>query len=289
MRPCLAPDPNPHAPRIAAPAGTCDTHCHVIGPQSRYPFSEPRSYTPPDSPVEAYRRLRETLGIARSVIVQPGAHGFDNSVTTDAIAALGDSARGIAVVSPDISEEDLADLDAKGIRGLRLSTLLSGGVGTENIVRMAEKVAPLGWHILLHLKSADELPALVPMIRNLPVDVVLDHMARVTGVEGVDSAPFQALLELLTKTDTCWTKVCSWYRLSGEAAPFDDMRVMAEAVLAARPDRVLWGTNWPHPLLFDGPMPNDGDLMDEFMGWAGTDTVRQAVLVDNPARLYGFR
>lgn len=288
MRPCLAPDPHPHPPRLRAPAGTCDTHCHVIGPQRRYPFSEPRSYTPPDAPVETYSAVRETLGIDRSVIVQPGAHGFDNTVTTDAIAVLGDSARGIAVVPPEITEAELVVLHDKGIRGLRLSTLLSGGVGTDNIARMAEKVAPLGWHILLHLKSADELPALMPMIRHLPVDVVLDHMARVTGVEGVDSPPFRALLELLTKTDSCWTKVCSWYRLSGAAAPFDDMRRMAEAVLAARPDRVLWGTNWPHPLLFDGPMPNDGDLMDQFMDWAGTDAVRQAVLVDNPARLYGF-
>lgn len=288
MRPCLAPDPHPHPPRLRAPAGTCDTHCHVIGPQRRYPFSEPRSYTPPDAPVETYRAVRETLGIDRSVIVQPGAHGFDNTITTDAIAVLGDSARGIAVVPPEITEAELAVLHDKGIRGLRLSTLLSGGVGTDNIARMVEKVAPLGWHILLHLKSADELPALMPMIRHLPVDVVLDHMARVTGVEGVDSPPFRALLELLTKTDSCWTKVCSWYRLSGAAAPFDDMRRMAEAVLAARPDRVLWGTNWPHPLLFDGPMPNDGDLMDQFMDWAGTDAVRQAVLVDNPARLYGF-
>lgn len=288
MRPCLAPDPHPHPPRLRAPAGTCDTHCHVIGPQRRYPFSEPRSYTPPDAPVETYSAVRETLGIDRSVIVQPGAHGFDNTVTTDAIAVLGDSARGIAVVPPEITEAELVVLHDKGIRGLRLSTLLSGGVGTDNIARMAEKVAPLGWHILLHLKSADELPALMPMIRHLPVDVVLDHMARVTGVEGVDSPPFRALLELLTKTESCWTKVCSWYRLSGAAAPFDDMRRMAEAVLAARPDRVLWGTNWPHPLLFDGPMPNDGDLMDQFMDWAGTDAVRQAVLVDNPARLYGF-
>ncbi|WP_026319260.1 amidohydrolase family protein [Amorphus coralli] len=288
MRPCLPPDPAPHPPAIPAPAGTCDTHCHVIGPASRYPFSEPRSYTPPDGPVEAYLAVRETLGIARSVIVQPGAHGFDNTVTTDAIATIGNSARGIAVVPPDISDEALRDLDAKGIRGLRLSTLLSGGVGTENIARMAEKVAPLGWHILLHLKSADELPDLVPMIRDLPVDVVLDHMARVTGPEGVDSAPFRALLDLLTQTETCWTKVCSWYRLSGKCAPFDDMRPMAEAVLAARPDRVLWGTNWPHPLLFGGPVPNDGDLMDQIMAWAGSDAVRQAVLVDNPARLYGF-
>ncbi len=288
MRDCLGPDPDPRRPTLPIPENTCDTHCHVIGPVARFPFTEPRSYTPPESPFESYMALRRTLGIRRSVIVQPGAHGTDNAVTVDAVERLGGEGRGIVVVKPDVTRDEIAALNERGIRGVRLSTVLAGGLGTDHIATMADRIAPFGWQIVLHLKAADELVALAPVIRALPVDVVIDHMARVTGDEGSASKPFATLLELLAGTDHCWTKICSWYRLSGGGAPYADMRAMAEAVMAARLDRVLWGTNWPHPLLFEPPMPNDGDLMQQFLEWAGSEERRQAVLVDNPARLYGF-
>lgn len=288
MRPCLGPDPNPRSPAIATPAGACDTHCHIIGPASRFPFAEQRSYTPPDAPIEDYIRLRDVLGIERSVIVQPGAHGVDNRVTLEAVTRLGREARGIAVVKPDIASDELAEMDAAGIRGIRLSTLLSGGLGTDKLAETADKLAPLGWHILLHLRDSSELPDLAPIIRNLPVNVVIDHMGRVTGSEGPNSAAFRCLLELLSTTDHCWTKISSWYRLSDQGWPFDDMRILADAVIEERLERIMWGTNWPHPLLFEPPMPNDGDLMEQMLLWARTAERRQAILVDNPARLYGF-
>jgi 2-pyrone-4,6-dicarboxylate lactonase len=283
MRPCLAPDSNPHPPRITAPAGTCDTHCHVIGPQSRYPFSEPRSYTPPDSPVEAYRRLRETLGIARSVIVQPGAHGFDNTVTTDAIAALGDSARGIAVVPPDISEEDLAELDAKGIRGLRLSTLLTGGVGTDNIVRMAEKIAPLGWHLVVHFE-ADRLETLAPVLKRIPLTMVIDHMGRVDASRGLDQAAFRLLQDLM-EDERFWVKVSGCERISRAGPPFHDAVPFARGLVERFPDRTLWGTDFPHPNI-KRFMPNDGELVDLLPLIAPTPALMQSLLVDNPTKLY---
>lgn len=288
MRIGLAPDPNPRIPRFRLPDGICDTHCHIMGPFDRFPLAEGRSYTPPETPLEAYLKLREALGIRRSVIVQPGPHGFDNRVTLDAVKRLGPDARGIAVVEPDITLGALAAMNEEGVRGVRLSTMLASGVGTGVLGRMAEKIAPFGWHILLHLKNADELVALAPVVRTLPVPVVLDHMARVTGAEGQQSPAFQALLDLLASTDNVWTKICSWYRLSKEPPPHDDMKVLAKAVMETRPDRVLWGTNWPHPILFEPPMPNDGDLMQQMFDWAGTDDLRKAVFVENAAQLYGF-
>lgn len=288
MRLCLGPDPNPRRPQFAVPDNVCDTHCHVMGPFDRFPLSATRSYTPPEAPLAAYEAVKAALGIRRSVVVQPGPHGFDNRVTLDAVARLAPDARGIAVVEPDISFGELEAMNEAGIRGIRLSTLLKGDVGTAGLVQMAERIAPLGWHVLLHLRDADELIALAGEIRALPVVVVIDHMARVPGAAGPKSAAFKALLDLLEKTDNCWTKICSWYRLSALGPPYDDMKALAKAVMRARPDRVIWGTNWPHPLLFDTPAPNDGDLMTLMFDWAETDAMRRAVFVDNPARLYGF-
>lgn len=288
MRVGLAPDPNPRIPDFSLPDGVCDTHCHIMGPFDRFPLAENRSYTPPETPLEAYVKLRTVLGIRRSVIVQPGPHGFDNRVTLDAVKRLGADARGIAVVEPDVTHDELAAMNKAGIRGVRLSTMLASGVSTDALGRMAKKVAPFGWHVLLHLKNADELVALAPIVRALPVPVVLDHMARVTGAEGPQSPAFQALLDLLANSDNCWTKICSWYRLSSQPPPYDDMKVLAQAVMQARHDRIIWGTNWPHPILFEPPVPNDGDLMQQMFDWAGSDALRRAVFVDNPARLYGF-
>jgi 2-pyrone-4,6-dicarboxylate lactonase len=288
MRLCLGPDPNPRRPEFAFPDNVCDTHCHIMGPFDRFPLSETRNYTPPEAPLAAYEAVKAVLGIRRSVIVQPGPHGYDNRVTLDAVARLAPDARGIAVIPPDLDLGELEAMNAAGIRGVRLSTLVGGTSDMTNLGRKTERIAPLGWHVLLHLRDPDELIALADEIRAMPVDVVIDHMARVPGATGTQSAAFKALLDLLEKTDNCWTKICSWYRLSAQGPPYDDMKVLAQAVMQARPDRILWGTNWPHPLLFETPPPNDGDLMALLFDWAQTDAMRQAVFVDNPARLYGF-
>jgi predicted TIM-barrel fold metal-dependent hydrolase len=288
MATCLPPDACPAPPLFPVPAGSCDTHCHIFGPVSRFPYAEERAYTPPEASLESYLALRDTLKLSRSVIVQPAPHGFDNAVTLDAIRRIGPEARGIAVIEPSIRYSELERLHEQGIRGIRLSTLLHGNAAFDDLTWMATRIVPFDWHILLHLKSAKELTELALPIRALPVPVVLDHLGRVTGKEGPDSVAFRTLIELLTDTDHCWTKISSWYRLSSQGAPYPDMERLARTVMDVRPDRVLWGSNWPHPIISASPMPNDGDLFNQFLSWAETDERRKTILVDNPAALYGF-
>jgi len=286
-KPCQGPDPDPKPPRITPPPLSCDTHAHVFGPAEKYPYPATRGYTPPDCPVETYASVLNTLGIERSVIVHGGANGTNNLVTRDAIAFMGDNCRGIAVVDPDITDEELSDLDQVGFRGIRLSTHVKGGIGTDHLDAFAPRIRELGWHVLLHLDHADELIALAPKLKQLKIGVVVDHLARVRGSAGVQNEAFQCLLDLLVNTDFCWTKISSWYRLSDQTAPYGDMEPMAKALIEARVDRLLWGTNWPHPV-YQGSMPNDGDLLDQFMEWAGDEKTWTKILVDNPAQLYGF-
>ncbi|MEX5728722.1 2-pyrone-4,6-dicarboxylate lactonase [Rhodovulum iodosum] len=282
MRTCLPPRP-PRRPGRTVPTGLIDAHCHIVGPADRFALAQGRAYTAPDAPLEQYLALREALGISRSVVVQPGAHGFDNAVTLDAIARMGESARGIAVVPLDVSEGVLADYDAGGIRGVRLSSMLRGASGTEGMQQLAHKIAPRGWHILFHLHDADEILELEKAIRASPVPIMLDHMARTTGDMGPGSAAFGCLLRLLEDCDHVWTKICSWYRLSSRP-DWTDMAPLAQAVLDTAPDRVVWGSNWPHVMLFDGPVPDDAALLDQAIDWFGPHA--RQVLVDNPARLY---
>ena len=287
-KPCRGPDYDTRAPKIAPPPLSCDTQAHVFGPASKFPYAAGRGYTPPDCPVESYMRMLDTLGIERAVIVHGSAHGSDNRVTLDGIAAMGERCRGIAVVEPDIADAELEALSRGGIRGIRLSTMLKNGIGTEHLEALADRIGGLGWHIVLHVDKVAEFTLLEPRLRRLKVDFLIDHLGRVRGGEGIADPGFQALLNLLTETDRCWVKLSSWYRLSDQGPPYDDMRPIAEALIAARPDRVLWGSNWPHPILWQGVMPNDGDLLDQFMVWAGDAATRRQILVDNPARLYGF-
>jgi predicted TIM-barrel fold metal-dependent hydrolase len=221
----------------------------------------------------------------RGVIVHSSSHGTDNRVTLDAIAFLGKRCRGIALVAPSISERELERLADGGMRGIRLSTMLKGDLGIEHLGHMAQRLRPLGWHIDLHFDHADELIGLADGLKRLPVDCVVDHLGRVRGAMGVGCAAFQTLLRLLRENDHIWVKICSWYRLSDQGPPYHDMRPFVDALLAARPDRLVWGSNWPHPLLPGAP-PDDIDLLNQFQAWAGT--ARQMILVDNPAKLFGF-
>lgn len=246
-------------------------------------MAEQRGYTAPDAPLEEYQILRRTLGITRSVVVQPGAHGFDNRVTLDAIDRLAGTARGVAVLPIDVSEEMLRDYHAGGIRAVRFSSMLRGNSGTRGFEQLAHRIAPYGWHILFHLHDADEILDLEAAIRSAPVPVMLDHMARVTGEKGRTSPSFLCLLRLLRDCDHVWTKICSWYRLSNRT-DWTDMAPMVRDVLDAAPDRIVWGSNWPHVLLFEGPVPDDAALLDQAIDWLGPQA--RSVLVDNPTRLY---
>ena len=287
-RPCPAPDYDTRPPKIKPPPGACCTQAHVFGPADRFPYSEGRGYTPPDAGIETYLNLLDILGLDRGVIVHGSAYGSDNRASLDGIARAPDRLRGIAVVDPEISDAALEELDAGGMRGIRLSTMLKGGVGSEQLAPMADKIRGLGWHIVLHVNDSKEIAELNSTLRNLPVPIVIDHLSRVRGGQGVDYVGFQALLRLMRETDHVWGKISSWYRLTDIGPPYDDMTPIARAMIAARPDRVIWGTNWPHPILWDHLMPNDGDLFNQFMEWAADDATRHQILVDNPAALYGF-
>jgi 2-pyrone-4,6-dicarboxylate lactonase len=287
-RSCPGPDYKIKAPKIKPPPNACDTQAHVFGPVAQFPYAEGRGYTPPDCPIEAYLGLLDTLGLDRGVIVHGSAHGADNRVTLHGIATAPDCLRGVVVVDPATSTKELETMADGGIRGVRLSTMLKGAYGTDLLETMADRIAGLGWHIVIHLNDVGEIIELAPRIEALNVNVLIDHFGRVRGGERVDHPGFQALLSLLMRQDNVWAKLSSWYRLSDLGAPYDDMTPLAEALIKARPDRIVWGSNWPHPILWDYPMPNDGDLFDQFMVWAGDTTTRRQILVNNPAVLYGF-
>jgi predicted TIM-barrel fold metal-dependent hydrolase len=268
------------------PRGAVDCHAHVFGPVSRFPFSSERSYTPEDCTVEQYEALLATLGVDRCVLVQGGPHGIDNAATLDAIARLGARARGVAVIRPGLGRPALQALHEGGMRGCRMSTVVKGGAGFEHLEALAAETGPLGWHLVLHLRDSHELCALAPRLMTLDVPFVVDHLGHVLGDEGVDAPGFEALLGLL-ETGRCWVKLASLYRSSSQPAPYRDMLPMIHRVIAERPDRTLWGSNWPHPI-FKGAMPNDGDLVDLLPLWAPDEQARRLLLVDNPTALYGF-
>jgi 2-pyrone-4,6-dicarboxylate lactonase len=286
---CQGPDPKPHKPRHPIPPGAIDCHCHIFEDQQKYPLVAHRSYTPPLCTLADYLRMSETLGIERTVQVNASTYGYDNSVTLDLIAKLGQKrARGIAGVAPDASVRDVQRLHDGGMRGVRLSTMVKGYGGPELLDAFASKVKPFGWHIQLHVDKAAELASHESKLLDHPTPIVFDHLGRVRGGEGVNAPGFQALLRILKQRDDCWVKLSSWYRLSDSGPPnYADMQPLAQALIAARPDRVVWGSNWPHPL-WNGPMPNDGDLLDMLHGWTPDTATFTRIMVTNPARLYGF-
>lgn len=285
---CAGPDREPRKPRHAIPAGATDCHCHVFEDPAQYPLNANRSYTPQLCTRDDYLEMCARLGIDRTVQVNASVYGPDNSVTLDLIAALGQHrARGVAGLPLDATDAHIERLHAGGMRGVRLSTSVKGYGGTDAIEPMSAKIRPFGWHLQLHVGKGAELAALESRILKLEVPVVFDHLGRTRGGEGVSAPGFQALLRMLKSRDDFWVKLSSWYRLSDAGAPYDDMKPLAQALIAARPDRCVWGSNWPHPECHVA-MPNDGDLLDQLCDWVGDETVLKQVLVDNPAKLYGF-
>ena len=285
-KPCPGPDRQPKRPAFAMPRGACDTHVHVFGPQAQFPFSDQRSYTPEDCTYEDLMQLHAVLGVDRAVIVHGGAHGTDNSATLAALDRNPTRLRGVAVIASGLPESELADMHRRGMRGCRMSTVVSGGASFAHLDRLAGETFDLGWHLVLHFNKASELVDVAPQLQATRSPFVLDHLARISAAEGVDSEPFRTLLRLLD-TDRCWIKLASLYRLSAEPYPYRDMLPMIEKVVALRPDRILWGSNWPHPIC-PVAMPNDGDLVDLIPLWLPDTRTQQLALVDNPASLYGF-
>ena len=287
IRTCAPPDPSPRKPDLELPAGACDAHCHVFGPAERFPYHPDRSYTPPDAPKERLRALHDHLGIERAVVVQASCHGTYNDVVLDAIASSGGRYRGVAVVDDTFSVDDLRRMDEGGIRGVRFNFVkhLEDTPDPDTFDRVIDRIEPLGWHVVLHLDAADILEH-EERFRALPVPIVIDHMARVPTADGLEQEPFKMLLRFMENENT-WVKITGAERISAAGPPFHDAVPFAQALIAAAPDRVLWGTDFPHPNI-TRHMPNDGDLVDLLALYAPDPELRRRIVVDNPTRLYGF-
>ncbi len=277
--------PDPSKPRFVPPTGAVDAHCHVFGPADRFPFAPRRKYTPSDAPKEQLFALRRHLGFARNVLVQASCHGRDNAATLDAIASDPENCRGIAVVDASIGDAELDAMHAGGIRGVRFNFVkrLVDPDPLDVSSRLAARVSERGWHSVVYFEAAD-LDELAPFLRRLPGTVVIDHMGRPdigAGPEGPDFGRFLALIE----DEKFWTKVTGPERLTVAGPPYDDVAPFGHRIVEATPDRVLWGTDWPHPNM-KSHRPDDGVLVDRIPVIAPTEALRQKLLVDNPMRLY---
>ena len=259
----------------------------MFGPAATFPYAPDRAYTPPDAPKENLRAVHGVLGVERAVIVQASCHGTDNRAMLDAIAASDGRYRGVAIVDGSFTADDYADLHDRGIRGVRFNFVKHlGGMPDLHVVdRVLEQIRPLGWHVVVHLDAVD-IVELSGLLRRLSVAFIIDHMGRVKADGGLEQPAFRALLDLMA-LETCWVKVCGSERVSVTGPPFLDAVPFAEALVRRAPDRVLWGTDWPHPNV-GRHVPNDGDLVDLLPLIAPDDALRRKLLVDNPARLYEF-
>lgn len=278
------PHPSPKKPQFVLPQGACDAHCHVFGPAARFPYAANRRYTPPDAPAEKLAALHRHLGISRAVLVQASVHGADNSAMLDAISRDPANLRGVAMVDTAISDTELEALHGGGVRAVRFNFVrhLGGAPDPATVQRMARRIAPMGWHLVLHL-DAEDLVEHEGFLRALELPFVIDHMGRVAAGEGLAQAPFKRLLGLL-ENGLAWVKVSGAERVSTALGDFADALPFAAALVAAAPDRVLWGTDWPHPNVRE--MPDDGGLVDLIPRFARDETLRAKLLVDNPTRLY---
>ena len=288
---CAAFDPRPRKPRITLPPHACDTHAHICGPQARYAYYSERIYTPADALVPDYRHMLDTLGVERAVLVQPSVYGTDNTAMLDAMQAAGPNFRGVAVVAEDISAHELERMHDAGVRGVRVNIVdvkdrKAGTLPLAALRKLALKIAPFGWHLEL-LMHVDEFPDLDRMLADFPVDTVYGHLGYMRTDKGITAPGFQALLRLM-QSGRAWVKLTGPYRISTQPLPHADTNAYAHALIKAAPRQIIWGTDWPH-VMVKGAMPNDGDLCDLLGDWIPDAATRQQVLVDNPARLYGFK
>lgn len=274
----------PSVPHFAPPPGAVDAHCHVFGPMAQFPFSPKAKYLPEDAGARQLFALRDRLGLARNVIVQASCHGTDNRATLHAIAVSGGRARGVAVVDPDIPDEELDALHAGGIRGIRFNFLkrLVDDAPKDKFLAVAARIRRLGWHVVVYFE-ADILAELRPFLDALPVPIVIDHMGRPDVRQGPHGPDMLALRALMDSREDIWVKVSCPDRL--DTPPWDDFARSVAPLVADYPTRVLWGTDWPHPNM-ESAIPDDGALVDMIPRIAPTPSLQQALLVDNPMRLY---
>jgi predicted TIM-barrel fold metal-dependent hydrolase len=288
------PVPHPKKPRIMPPSGAWDAHAHIFGPSDKFPYTPGRGYTPPDAPVEKYIALLDHLGFARALIVQGNAHGFDNRVVLDALARCPQRFRGVGITDTRIAPATLRDWHARGMRGLRFHLFSDAGkpgyvrgVGLDVFEVFRPVMRDLGWVMQVFCDwrlMQDVAPVLRDVSREIPV--IVDHMLNIPAERGVDDENFQALVRLVGE-GRAHVKLSAAYRLSTQFPDYPDARPFHEALLRANPERLLWGTDWPHPSIPCEIMPDDGHLLDLFHDWTLNQEIRQTILVDTPTRLFG--
>jgi len=276
----------PSKPSWTLPPGAIDAHVHVFGPEAEFPFSPKAKYHPEDATPEMLFALRDHLGLSRNIIVQASCHGTDNAATLAGIAKSGGRARGVAVVDPDIGIDELKALHEGGIRGVRFNFLkrLVDNAPKDKFLEIAHKIAPLGWHVIVYFE-ADILEELIRFLEAIPTIIVVDHLGRPDIAQGPDGADITAFKQLLDTHPNIWTKVSGAERLSVQGPPFDDFVAVIRPVVERYPDRVLWGTDWPHPNM-EHRIPDDGQLVDVLPRIAPTAELQRKLLIDNPMRLY---
>jgi 2-pyrone-4,6-dicarboxylate lactonase len=283
---CPPPVPNPIKPRIALPPLSCDSHFHIFGPANKFPYAPDRSFTPHDAPKEAVVRLHGFLGFERGVFIQSACHGTDNAAVVDALADLKGRYRGVALLDRDTAPAEIARLDAAGFCGVRFHLVPHLGVmpRLDDLRAVMRLVEPHGWHIAIHLFGKELLESL-DFIRSIKAPVVIDHIGRVDAGEGPDGRAFKALRSLVD-TGKVWVKLSGTDRITEEKPPYRDAVALARILADQAPERMLWGTDWPHPN--HSAVPDDGMLVDLIADIAPDDSTRQRMLVDNPAKFFGF-
>ena len=275
----------PSKPRLKLPPGACDAHVHVFGPGAKFPYGG--TYTPSDAPKEILFARHRFLGIERCVIVHSAAHGFDLAATANAIAVKGGSYLGVALMPVDVADAELKRRDAQGFRGVRFHYMehIGKGAPIDDVIKFAGRLAEIGWHLQIHM-AADRITELTPALKRSPVPVVIDHMGRIDASLGLNQEPFRNLLKLM-EDPKFWVKVSGPERASRQGPPYADAVPFARKLVAEFGDRCVWGTDFPHPNL-NGPIPDDGVLVDLLMQIAPTPAELQALLVHNPQRFYRF-
>ncbi len=279
---------DPKVPKFKAPPLSCDAHTHIFGPGDKYPYAADASYIPHDAGLDKFDWLHARIGIERAVIVNASCHGLDNSVVTDAIAASNGRYKGVGNVDDSFTEKQIDELDKGGIHGCRFTFLKRLGRTPDMSAfhRVVDKIKAFKWHVVIYL-DPETVADFAPMLEKLPVDYIIDHMGTVKADKGVDGANFQALLALAVRDQKCWVKTCGFERASVAGAPFHDALPFGRKLVETIPDRVLWGTDWPHPNV--PVMPDDGELVDLIPLFAPDPVQQKKLLVDNPARLYRFK
>jgi 2-pyrone-4,6-dicarboxylate lactonase len=278
--------PNPSKPKFKPPPGAVDAHNHVFGPEAKFPFAPKRKYTPCDAPKEKLFALQDFLGFDKAVIVQATCHDTDNRALVDALVTSNGRAKGVAFVDENFSDDELKALDRAGIRGVRFNFIkrLVDSTPKDVMLRIAKRIAPLGWHVDIYFEHAD-LDEMGPFLKSIPTPLVFDHMACPNVREGVNGKNFQNWLKALDANTTWITKVTCPERFTLAGPPYDDVVPFGRALVERFPDRVIWGTDWPHPNM-KKMAPDDGVLVDYIPKIAPTAALQQALLVDNPMRLY---